>query len=186
MLAVAVANGSVLVYKWPDSYNLADFSEHRDISVVAGHGECTCLSWNPAADEPATLIVGCLITTPAASFTSRNPDDAFEMECHLLQLVNVDEDRLTPMNGNLSLAASSSVLDEAEFTSHAHTRMINDVQWAPIAGRSYHLIASASKDRTVIIWRVVLKDIMEDALLKVPQVVALQAIDFDQLIQGEV
>ena len=43
--------------------------------------------------------------------------------------------------------------------------MINDVQWAPLAGRSFHMIASCSKDRKVIIWRAVLYDIFNDILL---------------------
>ncbi|KAF1320992.1 Nucleoporin-like protein, partial [Globisporangium splendens] len=34
-----------------------------------------------------------------------------------------------------------------------HTDAIHDVCWAPSMGRSYHLIATASKDRTVRIWK---------------------------------
>lgn len=36
-----------------------------------------------------------------------------------------------------------------------HQNSINDVEWAPLAGRSFHLVASCSKDRKVIIWRIV-------------------------------
>ena len=35
-----------------------------------------------------------------------------------------------------------------------HTDAIHDICWAPNLGRSYHLIASASKDKTVRIWKV--------------------------------
>jgi len=38
--------------------------------------------------------------------------------------------------------------------------MINDVQWAPLAGRSFHLVASCSKDMTVIVWRIIILDVM--------------------------
>lgn len=34
-----------------------------------------------------------------------------------------------------------------------HTDAIHDVCWAPNMGRSYHLVATASKDRTVRVWK---------------------------------
>lgn len=45
-----------------------------------------------------------------------------------------------------------------------HSNTINDVEWAPLAGRSFHLIASCAKDRKVIIWRLIQVDIMTDQL----------------------
>lgn len=38
-----------------------------------------------------------------------------------------------------------------------HTDSVTDVQWASQFGRSYHMIASSSKDGTVIIWKVFLE-----------------------------
>ena len=46
--------------------------------------------------------------------------------------------------------------------------MITDVSWAPMAGRSFHMIASASKDHKFIIWRAVLMDIMSGELFNKP------------------
>ena len=60
-----------------------------------------------------------------------------------------------------------------------HDRMITDVQWAPLAARSFHMIASASKDRTVIIWRVEIVNLMTDEVFSNPKVMALQKIDFE-------
>jgi hypothetical protein len=51
--------------------------------------------------------------------------------------------------------------------------MITDVQWAPLAGRSFHLIASASTDSKLIIWRALLSDIMTGELFDQPVVQAL-------------
>ena len=34
-----------------------------------------------------------------------------------------------------------------------HKQVIHDVAWAPSVGRSYHLLASASKDRALSIWK---------------------------------
>jgi WD40 repeat protein len=58
-----------------------------------------------------------------------------------------------------------------------HKSMINDVDWAPIAGRSFHLIVSCSKDQVVIIWRVVMMDIFSGELMDPPQVQPIQVID---------
>ena len=55
-----------------------------------------------------------------------------------------------------------------------------------MAGRSFHMIASCSKDRQVIVWRTVLVDIMNDEVLETPQVVALYSIDFNAIAAGEV
>lgn len=38
-----------------------------------------------------------------------------------------------------------------------HTDSITDVEWAPQFGRSYHLIASCSLDKKLIIWKIELK-----------------------------
>jgi len=37
----------------------------------------------------------------------------------------------------------------------AHTAAVHDVCWAPTMGRSYHLIATASKDHKVKIWKLI-------------------------------
>lgn len=39
-----------------------------------------------------------------------------------------------------------------------HSDAIHDVSWAPNMGRSYHLIATASKDRTVRVWKLKMPD----------------------------
>ncbi len=62
-----------------------------------------------------------------------------------------------------------------------HKSMINDVQWAPLAGRSFHMIVSCSKDRKVIVWRAVLFDIFNDVLLQKPEISAIQIIDFNSI-----
>jgi len=56
---VAIANGTIKIFQCKDPDQLTTFSELREINLVAGLGECTCLSWNPAFDEPMSLVVGC-------------------------------------------------------------------------------------------------------------------------------
>jgi hypothetical protein len=49
-----------------------------------------------------------------------------------------------------------------------HLALVNDCQWAPIAARSFHLIATCSKDRKVILWKAVLYDVMKESILNEP------------------
>lgn len=64
--------------------------------------------------------------------------------------------------------------------------MINDVDWAPIAGRSFHLIVSSSKDQQVIIWRLVIMDIFTGELLEQPQFTPIQCIGSSDLNEFQV
>ena len=41
-----------------------------------------------------------------------------------------------------------------------HTASINDASWAPLVGRSYHMIASCSKDQSIIVWKVITRNIL--------------------------
>jgi len=41
---------------------------------------------------------------------------------------------------------------------NGHKMTINDVAWAPLVGRSFHMIASCSND-AIIVWKVVVRDI---------------------------
>jgi len=60
-LAVAIANGTITVYKWQDPTELMSYETLLNINVVPDYGECTCLSWNQAFDEPMSIAVGCMI-----------------------------------------------------------------------------------------------------------------------------
>ena len=59
MLAVAVANGSIMLFDGEDATNLKTFFSNEREVIVVSPGECTCLSWNPAFDEEMALVVGC-------------------------------------------------------------------------------------------------------------------------------
>jgi hypothetical protein len=43
---------------------------------------------------------------------------------------------------------------------NGHTTTINDVAWAPLVGRSFHMIASCSKD-SIMVWKVIVRDIFK-------------------------
>ena len=70
---MAIADGTVMVYQWPDPTNLTSHNELRAIKVL-NNGECTCLSWNPAFDEPISLVIGCFITSNK-SFAEKDKEE---------------------------------------------------------------------------------------------------------------
>ena len=43
---------------------------------------------------------------------------------------------------------------------NGHSQTINAVAWAPLAGRSFHMIASCSDDGLVVIWKLVLRPLI--------------------------
>ena len=62
-----------------------------------------------------------------------------------------------------------------------HTASINDVAWAPLAGRSFHMIASCSKDKTIIVWKVITKNILTGGMIyEKPEIEQLNRLDHHQ------
>mmetsp|Transcript_38717 Transcript_38717/g.28593 ORF Transcript_38717/g.28593 Transcript_38717/m.28593 type:complete len:118 (-) Transcript_38717:34-387(-) len=43
---------------------------------------------------------------------------------------------------------------------NGHQQSVNDVAWAPLAGRSFHMVVSCSKDKTLIVWKLLTKNIL--------------------------
>jgi hypothetical protein len=107
LLAVAVANGTIKIFKREDPGNLTSFNEYREINLMKDLGECTCLSWNSAFDEPTSLIVGCHMTTPTQFLEVKEDENNQKQEMQLLQMIvlrdNKDEDLKISINGNPEL-----------------------------------------------------------------------------------
>jgi hypothetical protein len=58
MIAVAVANGTVIIYEAKDITNLTSWTEVYEIRTNSQMG-CNCLAWNPAFDELPMIMIGC-------------------------------------------------------------------------------------------------------------------------------
>ena len=43
-----------------------------------------------------------------------------------------------------------------------HSGSINDIAWAPLAGRSFHMIVTSGSDKRVIVHRMVVKDLLSE------------------------
>ena len=61
---------------------------------------------------------------------------------------------------------------------NGHSTTINDVAWAPLMGRSFHMIASCSKE-TIVVWKVTVRDIFnsDQPYFKEPKIEQLFKID---------
>lgn len=88
-------------------------------------GGVNCLDWNPNPFDPAMIAVGTNDNT-AKIYMYNDKLRKWELYCTLPG---------TPGDAD------------------AHQGPILDIAWAPNMGRSYHMIATASKDKTVRIWR---------------------------------
>lgn len=42
-----------------------------------------------------------------------------------------------------------------------HYGSINDIAWAPLAGRTFHLVVSADSNHRLIVWKVMTKDVFD-------------------------
>ena len=43
-----------------------------------------------------------------------------------------------------------------------HTGSIHDIAWAPLAGRSFHLIVTSASDKRILVWRLQVVDLFSD------------------------
>ncbi|KAK2708639.1 hypothetical protein QYM36_014291 [Artemia franciscana] len=116
MLAACSADGYVRLYEAQDVMNLGQFIVHSEFHIKMS---CSCISWNPclARNFPPTLAIGS------------------------------DSDGTVP--------GSRVVIYEYNETGRKWNRVeslsvvtdsVNDIAFAPNVGRSYHLLAVASKD----------------------------------------
>ena len=43
-----------------------------------------------------------------------------------------------------------------------HSGSINDIAWAPLAGRSFHMIVTSATDKRIVVWRLQVLDLFSD------------------------
>jgi len=126
-IATGSADGFVRIYEAIDITNLSQWQIMDQIECTTSQaGGVNCLDWNPNPFDTAMLAVGT--QEPTAKIFQYN-------------------DKLRKWELAFTLPATVGDAD-------SHTGPILDIAWAPNMGRSYHLIATASKDRTVRIWRI--------------------------------
>ncbi len=90
------------------------------------------MCWNPCSLDPQTIVVGCYY-----DHKKNNLND-------LVQIFAFNDTKKD------YVLIANLIID-------GHTDTVTDVEWAPQFGRSFHLIATSSLDKNIIIWKVDLK-----------------------------
>ncbi len=88
---------------------------------VVGNG---CLEWGPAFDEPVMIAAGC-----------EEINQAKTGEVSLIQLYKLE--------GNKE---KGTFVQYGNDLFPGHTGSLQDLSWAPLHGRSFHLLVSAASD----------------------------------------
>jgi len=123
MLATCSADGTVRIYDAPDVMNLSQWSLRDEIHVKL---PCNCISWNPSMSR------------------LHNPMIA----------VGSDENTMTGavQGGKVKLYEYSETIRRWQLveTFNSITEPVHDIAFAPNIGRSYHVLAVASRDLRII------------------------------------
>lgn len=98
---------------------------HWSAKISVNSKDCTCVKWNPSLVDPQMFVTG---------------GDYVESEPGTLLSIYKKKEK----------EEDYAKIGELE----GHTDTITDVVWAPQAGRTFHLIASSSKDKTFRINRI--------------------------------
>ncbi|XP_050507113.1 nucleoporin SEH1 [Diabrotica virgifera virgifera] len=119
-LATCSAEGIIRIYEAPDVMNLSQWTLQHEVQCKL---PCSCLSWNPSLSKmhPQMIAVGSDDPNPA------NGGKVFIYE------YNENSRRWT------KLETISSVVDP-----------VHDIAFSPNLGRSYHILAVATKDVRII------------------------------------
>jgi len=121
--------------KWETSYEFeAEGARTGDRQVSP-----QCLAWNPSAHEGMALVVG--MSDGSVHLWSLNEPPAGGW-VHVLAL--------TPHHGSKTV-------------SMPNPDCIRDLSWAPDVGRSKHIVATASRDKSVKIWELLRTQTEEEA-----------------------
>merc|ERR1719221_871319 len=122
LLATCSADGTVRIYEAPDVMNLSQWSLQHEIHCKV---PCSCISWNPSLSR---------LHSPMIAVGSDDPNSA---------------GTLSPKVFVYEYNESSRRWLKVE-TLNTMTEPVHDIAFAPNIGRSYHVLAVASKDLRII------------------------------------
>lgn len=116
MLATCSADGVVRIYEAPDVMNLSQWSLQHEISCKLS---CSCISWNPSSSRAhsPTIAVGS--------------DDSSPNIMGKVQIYEYNENTRKYVKAETFMTVTDPV---------------HDIAFAPNLGRSFHILAVASKD----------------------------------------
>ncbi len=114
----------------------------QDSGFFANSAGVTSVSWNQCIYEPPMLLVGC---------NDRMVLDASPKQPAPMEKQGPAEELLQIWWLNEKLNRCEKV--KVSLKEMLHARSITDVAWAPHVGRSFHMLASASKDTKIVLWK---------------------------------
>jgi nucleoporin SEH1 len=128
-IAATTLNGKMKIFEPTDYANNINWNciSTKDVSSVG----CSSVCWNPSSIDPQTLVVGCHFDAK-----KNNQQDLIQLYAY------IDSKKEYSLICNFQ---------------NGHSNSVTDVEWAPQFGRSFHLIASCSIDKSLIIWKLNLK-----------------------------
>uniref|UniRef100_A0A8D1FTU3 Nucleoporin SEH1 n=2 Tax=Sus scrofa TaxID=9823 RepID=A0A8D1FTU3_PIG len=129
MLATCSADGIVRIYEAPDVMNLSQWSLQHEVSCKLS---CSCISWNPSSSRahPSMIAVGS--------------DDGSPNAMAKVQIFEYNE--------NTRKYAKAETLMTV-------TDPVHDIAFAPNLGRSFHILAIATKDVRIFTLKPVRKEL---------------------------
>uniref|UniRef100_A0A2K5M3G6 Nucleoporin SEH1 n=1 Tax=Cercocebus atys TaxID=9531 RepID=A0A2K5M3G6_CERAT len=116
MLATCSADGIVRIYEAPDVMNLSQWSLQHEISCKLS---CSCISWNPSSSRAHSPMIAV------------GSDDSSPNAMAKVQIFEYNE--------NTRKYAKAETLMTV-------TDPVHDIAFAPNLGRSFHILAIATKD----------------------------------------
>jgi WD40 repeat protein len=154
-LATASADGIVRIYEATDVMNLTQWQLQSQFEGC--HLGVTCLSWCQSQFAPEMLAVGgsaqdsehkvfakvCDLAAPTTLLT-----DCIACWCQAWQYNNDQRKWIVAAN----FGQDKDVPDKQKKDGSNVNSQVHDISWAPDVGRSYHLVAVATKD-SLCIWR---------------------------------
>ncbi|KAG2381886.1 hypothetical protein C9374_005678 [Naegleria lovaniensis] len=155
-LATCSLSGKVRIYDAFDVMNLAYWNIGHDFDANNG-GKIHCLSWCPYRFKEPMMVIGCEDGKLRIwHYTQNRKWQSWTPSTIIPNIHNISQQLVgftpgTPIKPiSVNEGNASQVL--ALF---GHAQPVHDVAWAPNLGRSYDLIASASKDGSVRIWKII-------------------------------
>ncbi|CAG9795474.1 unnamed protein product [Diatraea saccharalis] len=133
LLVTCSADGIIRIYEAPDVMNLAQWTLQHEIPTKVS---ISCLSWNPTMSK---------INPPMLAVGSDEPNTTNA-------IANVPTDKSTACNGKVFLYEYSEGSRRWTRTDCLSSVLepVNDIAFAPNLGRSFHLLAVATKDVRII------------------------------------
>jgi len=122
ILATCSADGTIRIYECEDVMNMSQWSLRDEIPVKF---PCSCISWNPSVSRMHSTMIAVASDEPSSSGASGGKVKIFEYSENIRRW---------------QLVETFSTISEP----------VHDIAFAPNIGRSYHVLAVASKELRII------------------------------------